>query len=437
MPYKILVVDDEAHYADMLRDLLLQNNFIADMAVSVQQALDSLETEEYALIIADYKMPGMDGAEFLHRVRMRNATIPFFMVSGLMNTHELIRVANLGATLVFEKPLEIGAFINSVKKYAAPLSDSEFQKRFRGDVSGEHYPSEIVHLSDRSPLGRDFVQKLWLAFQRDRLAVLRLRRGAELELIAKEISHWKGRTNAQFYTLSAEDFAHPECARALNGIIREPSVSPVVIMQDFQNATTAQMDILADFMTGGHFAQELHSELFFLFVTEADTHQEIIRVKSPALFSAINSRALDLPPLFERPADLARYSRKLISGYAHAAGDIRKSWIASDAVGLLLQHPWTGEYEELCSKLEQAVATDRAVPLDGSSLATILTGDVAQPEQRYSLERRLLLAQHFAIEDSLRRTGGELPGTLARLGVNKNLFEVPPESELLHPELLD
>lgn len=437
MSYKILVVDDEAHYADMLRDLLLQNNFIADMAVSVQQALDSLDTEDYSLIIADYKMPGMDGAEFLQRVRLRNSTIPFFMVSGLMNTHELIRVANLGATLVFEKPLEINAFIDSVKKYIAPLSDTEFQKRFRGDVSGENYPAELVHLSDRSQLGKDFVQKLWLAFQRDRLAVVQLRRGAELELIAKEISHWKGRANAQFYTLSPEDFANPECADALNGIIRDSSVSPVVILQGIETATPEQMSTIADFMQGGHFALKLHSELFFLFVIEDLAWEDTIRQRHPALHRLLRGRALELPPLRERPSDIARYARRLISGYAKLAGDMKKAWLASDAVGLLLQHPWNGEYDELSVKLDQIVTIDRACPLRAADFATILEDEEKPPAEGYTLKRRLALGQRAAIVSTMKRTGGDLPVTLAHLGVTENLFEVPQGVELIHPELLN
>lgn len=436
MPYKILVVDDEAHYADMLRDLLLQNNFIADMAISVQQALDSLDSEDYALIIADYKMPGMDGAEFLQRVRLRNAEIPFFMVSGLMNTHELIRVANLGATLVFEKPLEIGTFIESVKKYTAPLSDTEFQKRFRGDVSGENYPVELIHLSDRSQLGKDFVQKLWLAFRRDRLAVIQLRPGAELELIAKEISHWKGRANAQFYTLTPEDFANPECAEALNGIIRDPSVSPVVILQDIESATPGQMTAIVEFIQGGHFAVNLHSELFFLFVMEGDSWENAVRQKQPDLHRLLRARALKLPPLNERPADLARYARRLIDEFARSSGNPEKASLTPDAAGLLLQHRWRGEYDELSAKLAQIVTLDRHCPLRAADLADILQDEGDPPHEGYTLRRRLLLGQNAAIEDALGRAGGELPVALAHLGVSGNLFEIPPESDLIHPELI-
>ncbi len=436
MAYKILIVDDEAHYADMLRDLLLQNNFIADMAVSVQQALYSLDSEDYALIIADYKMPGMDGAEFLQRVRMHNATIPFFMVSGLMNTHELIRVANLGTTLVFEKPLEIGTFIESVKKYIAPLSDAEFQKRFRGDVSGENYPSELIHLSDQSQLGKDFVQKLWLAFQRDRMAIVQMRRGAELELIAKEISHWKGRANSQFYTLTPEDFANPDCADSLNGIIRDPSVSPVVILQGVEGATTEQMEAITEFMQGGHFALSLHPELFFVLIVETNTREDTALPENARLNRLLRGRALELPPLCERPSDIARYARRLIAGYAKIAGDMSKAWLAPDTVGLLLQHPWRGEYDELSVKLEQIVTLDRACPLCASDFSTVLPGEENHPAEGYTLRRRLKLGQQIAIEDTMKRTGGELPVTLAHLGVTKNLFEVPQDAELIHPELL-
>lgn len=436
MAYKILVVDDEAHYADMLRDLLLQNNFIADMAVSVQQALDSLDTEDYALIIADYKMPGMDGAEFLQRVRLRNATIPFFMVSGLMNTHELIRVANLGATLVFEKPLEIGNFVESVKRYVAPLSDSEFQKRFRGDVSGENYPSELVHLSDKSHLGREFVQKLWLAFQRERIAVVELLPGAELELIAKEVSHWKGRTNSQFYTLSPEDFANPGCVDALNGIVRDPETSPVVIIQNMDTATEEEMNAAAEFFNDGHFATKLHSEIFLLLVLEKGAWAERVSRAHPGLAKILLARRLPLAPLRERPSDIARYARRLLSTNAQTLGTPEKAAISSNAVGLLLQHRWAGEYDELSTKIEQAVTLERPSPLRAEEFALVLEGENSHPSGGYTLQRRLLIAQTAAVADSLERSSGDMALALARMGVAPDTPTTPSPDTLIFPGLL-
>lgn len=436
MAYKILVVDDEAHYADMLRDLLLQNNFIADMAVSVQQALDALDTEDYALIIADYKMPGMDGAEFLQRVRLRNSTIPFFMVSGLMNTHELIRVANLGATLVFEKPLEIGSFVESVKKHVTPLSDAEFQKRFRGDVSGENYPAELIHLSDRSHLGQEFVQKLWLAFQRERIAVIELTPGAELELIAKELSHWKGRTNSQFYTLGPEDFANPECVDALNGIVRDPETSPVVLLQNAETASREQMEALEAFFSEGHFARKLHSEIFFIMVLEKGSWEKPVAATHPGLAGILRARLLTLPPLRERPSDIARYARRLLTQNAAAIGSPEKASISPAAVGLILQHRWSGEYDELSTKIEQIVTLDRPCPLRAEEFASVLEGEESHPEGGYTLRRRLLLAQNEAIRDSMQKSDADLALALARMGIPPDITESPAPNELLLPGLL-
>lgn len=435
MAYKILVVDDEAHYADMLRDLLLQNNFIADMAVSVRQALDLLDTEEYALIIADYKMPGMDGAEFLQRVRMRSPEIPFFMVSGLMNTHELIRVANLGATLVFEKPLEITGFIRDIRKFVDPLSDEVFRQRFRGDVSGENYPSELLWLSERSVAGKSFVRKLWQSFRRERLAVIRANAGAELEYVSKELSHWKGRTNVQFYTLSPEDFANPDCADALNDALRDPGVSPVVILQGMESATSEQCAALADFFRGGHFALRLHSEIFFLVVLEGDAWDARFAAVHPGLHRLLRGRVITLPPLAERPADVAYYARRLLGSYSKIAGDAAKAQLTPEAVGLLLQHPWRGEFDELSVKLEQVVTLDRSCPLRAADFASVLVGEDVEPSGGYTLRRRLLLAQGRLLDEALSATGGDVSRAYARLGIaNRN--SLPGENELLYPELL-
>ena len=436
MAYKILVVDDEAHYADMLRDLLLQSNFIADMVNSVQQAIDALDSNEYALIIADFKMPGMDGAEFLQRVRLRNAAIPFFMVSGLMNTHELIRVANLGVTLVFEKPLEIGDFMECVKRYVTPLSDSEFQRKFRSDISGENYPAEVVHLSDKSPLGRDFVQRLWTTFRRERIAITPMLPGAELEFVAREISHWKGRSQAEFYTVTPDIIADPDSIAALNAVVDEPSVSTVLIINGLEDAEEAHLATLAEFIRGRHTLPSLHQELFFLIIPDASDNCASLQSRHPALGAMIKAKRITLPPLRERPADIAKYARNRLSHYAKQAGDMSKAWIDADALGLLLQHRWKGEYAELDAKMKDIVHTEREGALHTGAFAAMLENETVLPEHGYTLGHRLKSAQEECVALAMDINGGDRLSALLTLGVHPEIAENLPQGELAYPELL-
>lgn len=430
MAYKILVLDDEAHYADMLRDLLVQSNFIADMVNSVPQALGALDTEEYALIIADFKMPGMDGGEFLQRVRLRNATIPFFMVSGLMNTHELIRVANLGVTLVFEKPLVIQDFIACVKRYVSPLNEAEFQRKFRGDLTGETYPAELIHLSDKSPLARDFIRRLWGAFRRDRIAITPMMPGAELELVARELSHWKGRAKAEFYTLTPDIIADPASVDALNAVAHDPAASTVLIINGIESASDAHLATLAEFIRGRHTMPLVHRDLFFLIVPDATANGAQLRKRNPALASLLKSKQIPLPPLKERPSDIANLLRN------HFSDRTNSPTLTPESIGLLLQHPWPGEYAEFMAILRQLSTMPRGAPVELRELATLLSDKMHLPEQGFTLGDRLRTAQEEVLRPTLEQNGGDRIDALLSLGVPQDIAESLRPGELAYPELL-
>lgn len=121
----ILVLDDEENYAVMLNDLLCAHHFCVDTITKPVEALEALREKRYALIISDYNMPVMGGAEFLEHARKIDPSIPVIMISGHMNTPELVKVANIGVSVVLEKPFDTQNFINHVRKYAFPLIDEK------------------------------------------------------------------------------------------------------------------------------------------------------------------------------------------------------------------------------------------------------------------------------------------------------------------------
>jgi two-component system NtrC family sensor kinase len=68
---RALLVDDEPLVLSSLRRLLQREDFDVTIAASGPEALDLLESERYEVIVSDYKMPGMNGVEFLRRVAER------------------------------------------------------------------------------------------------------------------------------------------------------------------------------------------------------------------------------------------------------------------------------------------------------------------------------------------------------------------------------
>src|SRR5256885_16392501 len=81
---RILHLEDDRDYCDLVRELLEQENVAADVvpAVSQLEFESALAGENFDLILADYLLPAYNGIQALHLARERYPQIPFLLVSG-------------------------------------------------------------------------------------------------------------------------------------------------------------------------------------------------------------------------------------------------------------------------------------------------------------------------------------------------------------------
>ena len=90
----VLVVDDEPQILDSLRDLLSENFEVVSSADPLN-ALEILRHAEFAVILADQRMPGLTGDQFLVRAQdLSDATR--ILVTGYTDIEALIRAVNDG-----------------------------------------------------------------------------------------------------------------------------------------------------------------------------------------------------------------------------------------------------------------------------------------------------------------------------------------------------
>lgn len=100
-PYGILLVDDEAHVLSALRRVFRQENYRIEVAMSGDEALQTLANGQFQLIISDYKMPNMNGAELLRRVKELHPDIIRIMLTGEADTGAVLGAINEGAVYKF------------------------------------------------------------------------------------------------------------------------------------------------------------------------------------------------------------------------------------------------------------------------------------------------------------------------------------------------
>ncbi|MBW1777637.1 MAG: response regulator, partial [Deltaproteobacteria bacterium] len=106
--FRILVVDDELVVRDSLKELLEEEGFFVNMAESGTQALEILSGSEtpYHLMLADIKMPGMDGVELLQKTKERFQDTTVIMMTAYATVETAVEAMKIGALDYLIKPFE-------------------------------------------------------------------------------------------------------------------------------------------------------------------------------------------------------------------------------------------------------------------------------------------------------------------------------------------
>ena len=104
IPTRVLLVDDEKDFVEMLSLRLIEVGEKATAAYSGKECLETLENKEIDVVILDIKMPGMDGMETLREIKKRFPLVEVIMLTGHGSTETAVEGMKLGAFDYLMKP---------------------------------------------------------------------------------------------------------------------------------------------------------------------------------------------------------------------------------------------------------------------------------------------------------------------------------------------
>ncbi len=95
----VLYADDERGMLELGKEFLeMSGRLKVETAISAKEALKKMAERRFDAIVSDYQMPGMDGLEFLRRVRSRDESIPFILFTGRGREELVMEACNAGAS---------------------------------------------------------------------------------------------------------------------------------------------------------------------------------------------------------------------------------------------------------------------------------------------------------------------------------------------------
>ena len=108
IPIRVLLVDDEKDFVEMLGLRLEEAGENVTSAYSGQECLQVLEKKEIDVVILDILMPGMDGIATLKEIKRRFPIVEVIMLTGHGTTESAVEGMKLGAYDYLLKPAHFG-----------------------------------------------------------------------------------------------------------------------------------------------------------------------------------------------------------------------------------------------------------------------------------------------------------------------------------------
>jgi DNA-binding NtrC family response regulator len=131
MGIKILLVDDEKDFTEVLSERMEARGFKVEIADSGPVAINKVKDKSYDAIILDLAMPQMNGIDVLKILLKENPNLQIIFLTGHATLEKGIEAVKLGAVDFMEKPVDIDTLIekvNEAKSKRDLLSEKESEK---------------------------------------------------------------------------------------------------------------------------------------------------------------------------------------------------------------------------------------------------------------------------------------------------------------------
>ncbi|MHB1645106.1 MAG: sigma-54-dependent Fis family transcriptional regulator [Candidatus Acididesulfobacter diazotrophicus] len=363
---KILLIDDEKNILKAVGSNLEQNGFNVDAAISAEIAFTKLDNKKYDVILCDLILTGMNGLDFLSRVRKINKDVIFIMITANGFIDDAVKAMKIGADDFISKPIDMDGLINNINILLS-------KKENYNNYNDENKPKFKTNLIYKSKIIEDLIKEIGMIAKASSNVLITGETGTGKELIARiihEISERKGAfigININAYPdslIENELFGHEKGSftnavstqkgkfeLASNGTLFLDEIGEMPIAVQSKLLRILQEREFS--MIGSNSVIKLTARI--VSATNIDIENAVLQNKfREDLFYRINVFHLKVPPLRERKDDIMPLVYYFIKKF-NAENKKNIVNISKDVEEILINYNFPGNVRELENIIERSV----------------------------------------------------------------------------------
>ena len=367
----ILIVDDEESVRDSLYNWFIEDGYEVECASNAKEALTMIESRDFDIILADIKMPGMDGLEMHRRIKALDKDTIVIVMTAFASVDTAVQALKDGAYDYVTKPFDPDDLSHLIRNAARQISLSSENKALKNRVISLENVEDIIGKSDAM---MKVLKEVESVAQSNSSVIITGESGTGKELIARAIHFNSPRKYFPLVSvhcgalteslLESELFGHEKGAFTGAMFNRkgrfEMADGGTIFLDEIATITPKmQVELLRVLETksfvrvGGN--REIKSDFRVICATNKDLRKMVENgTFREDLFYRLNVVNINIPPLRERVEDIPLLVDHFISKYCTAMSRDRVT-VEPAALKRLEEFEFPGNVRELENMIERAI----------------------------------------------------------------------------------
>ncbi|NAZ35233.1 sigma-54 dependent transcriptional regulator [Rubellimicrobium sp. CFH 75288] len=416
---KIAIVDDEKDMRQSISQWLALSGFDTETYGSAEDALRSVSADYPGIVVTDVRMPGMDGIQFLRKVKSLDSTLPVIVITGHGDVPMAVEAMRIGAFDFLEKPFNPERMTELAKKATQARRLALDARALRRELSdGGAIMRKLIGSSPAMERLREDILDLG---QADGHVLIEGETGTGKTLVAHALHAVGSRASRKFVLVACSAFDDEALGRRLFGPPAEDEPLPAMeearggtlVLEDVEALSPAMQARLLTAINEQGTPAETRIVAICNLQEQGKTCESVLR---PDLFYRLAALKITVPPLRTRGEDILTLFTRLSEQFAEEYGCDAPQVSAQEAAQLL-QAPWPGNVRQLINVAERAVLQNRR---GSGTIASLLMAESDDGKPAITTEGKPLKEfveafERMLIDNTMRRHRGSIVAVMEEL----------------------